>query len=144
MHELTITPQGQLVVRETPSESSGRLVSTALLDAYATGPARGMLYSAGDGAAAALPPDFEYARSIARLYLTELCRVVAAEPTGAAPARLPPPALLDEAVLRAPPMTGLEYLTPEVLAGWWHDLDALTRAEIARHSGGAQCFASGS
>ena len=31
-------------------------------------------------------------------------------------------------------MTGLEYLTPDVLAGWWRDLDALVRGEIARAS----------
>ena len=37
-------------------------------------------------------------------------------------------------------MTGLEYLTPDVLAGWWRDLDALVRGEIAKHPGGAQGY----
>ena len=36
---------------------------------------------------------------------------------------------LERAILQAPPMTGLEYLTPEVLASWWRDLDILTRGE---------------
>src|SRR5262249_1622577 len=51
---------------------------------------------------------------------------------------LPPPSAdLDRAALQAPPMTGLEYLTPDVLADWWRDLDAQARTVIAEHPGGA-------
>ena len=139
MHDLTITPQGHLLLRETPSEPRDRTVPRALLDAYAASPARGMLDSASEETAA-LPASFEFARSIARLYLTSLCRAAIAEPGGAIP-EIPPPAdELDRAVLQAPPMTGLEYLNTAALAGWWHDLDALARAEIERHPGGAQGY----
>ena len=137
MSELTITPQGHLLVRETPVESPDRVLPNALLDAYATSPARGMLFSATEEVDSALPPPFEFARSIARLYLTNLCRAAIGESGGPIPAVPPPAADLDRAILRAPPMTGLEYLTPAVLAQWWHDLDALVRGEIARHPGGA-------
>jgi hypothetical protein len=139
MHDLTITPQGHLLLRETPSDSPDRAVSKALLDAYAASPARGMLDSASEDAAA-LPAPFEFARSIARLYLTDLCRAAIAEPSGAIPEVPPPAADLDRAVLQAPPMTGLEYLDADVLAGWWRDLDALARSEIERHPGGAQGY----
>src|SRR5689334_22722234 len=138
MHELTITPHGHLLVRETDHQD--RTLPKALLDAYAAGPARGMLHSATAEAGAALPPPFEFARSIARLYLTALCRAAIAEQAGAIPDLPSPPADLDHAALRAPPMTGLEYLTPEVLAGWWRDLDSLVRGEIERHPGGAQGY----
>ena len=37
-------------------------------------------------------------------------------------------------------MTGLEYLTPDVLAAWWRDLDALARSEIESHPGGTQGY----
>ena len=37
-------------------------------------------------------------------------------------------------------MTGLEYLTPEVLAALVADLDSLTRSEIDKHPGGAQGY----
>src|SRR5947208_11064558 len=37
-------------------------------------------------------------------------------------------------------MTGLEYLTADVLAGWWRDLDSLVRSEIERHPSGAQGY----
>ncbi len=33
-------------------------------------------------------------------------------------------------------MTGLEYLSPEAVAGWWRALDELTRSEVAAHPGG--------
>ena len=140
MHELTITPQGHLLLRETSSEGADRAVSKGLLDAYAESPARGMLHSASEDVTAALPAPFEFARSIARLYFTNLCRVAIAETGGAIPEVPPPSADLDHAVLQAPPMTGLEYLNADVLAGWWHDLDVLVRSEIQRHSGGAQGY----
>jgi hypothetical protein len=140
MHELTITPQGHLLVRETSTETSDRAVSSVLLAAYTASPARGMLASAGAEATARLPPSFEFARSLARLYLTDLCRAVVAEPDGAIPALVPPAADLERMVLQAPPMTGLEYLTVDVLATWWQELDALVRGEIARHPGGAHGY----
>ena len=97
-----------------------------------------MLDSASEDAA--LPAPFEFACSIARRYLTDLCRAAIAEPGGAIPEIPPPEDDLDHAVLQAPPMTGLEYLNTDVLAGWWHDLDALARSEIERHPGGAQGY----
>ena len=100
-----------------------------------------MLVSATESPDAALPPSFEFARSLARRYFNLLCRVVPAE----ASAPLPPvpgpdESELEKMLLQAPPMIGLEYLTPDVLADWWHALDKLTRAEIARHKGGAQAY----
>ncbi len=138
MHELTITPNGHLVVRDNPAESTDRSVPDALLASYAESPARGMLASASGGADAALPASFEFARSIARLYLAALCRAVFTEPAGEPPEIPPPSDELARAVLQAPPMTGLEYLNAEVLVRWWRELDAMVRDEIARHPGGAQ------
>ena len=140
MHELTITPQGHLLVRETPSETSDWKISKGVLDAYGESPARGMLFSATEAMKEALPASFEFARSIARLYLTNLFHASIAEPGGPIPEMPPPSADLDRAVLQAPPMTGLEYLTAEVLSNWWRDLDSLARTEIETHPGGAQAY----
>ena len=38
----------------------------------------------------------------------------------------------------APPMKGLEYLSPLVLAGLWDELEAHVRAAIGRTPGGAR------
>jgi non-specific serine/threonine protein kinase len=138
MHDLTITPQGHLLLRETSSNPQDRTVPKSLLDAYAASPARGMLDSASEDAP--LPVPFEFARSIARHYLADLCRAAITEPDGAIPEIPPPEDELDRIVLQAPPMTGLEYLDADVLAGWWRDLDALARSEIERHPGGAQGY----
>lgn len=140
MHELTITPEGHLLVRETALDTSDRKPSKRLLEAYGESPPRGMLYSATMEMDAALPPPFEFARSIARLYLTNLCHAAIAEPGGAVPELPPPSADLERAVLQAPPMTGLEYLTEQVLSNWWSDLDSLVRSEIKSHPDGTQGY----
>lgn len=140
MHELTITPEGHLLVRETSLATSDRKPSKRLLEAYTESPARGMFFSATEEMDAALPPPFEFARSIARLYLTNLCHAAIAEPGGAVTELPPPPADLERAVLQAPPMTGLEYLSEQVLSNWWRDLDALAHSEIKRHPGGTQGY----
>ena len=140
MHELTITPQGHLLVREAPLETSDRNVSKAILEAYQESPARGMLDSATEATEAALPPSFEFARSIARLYLTALCKAATGEPGATIPELPPPAADLERAIRQAPPMSGLEYLTAEVLSNWWQELDSLTRHEVGKHPGGAQGY----
>jgi superfamily II DNA or RNA helicase len=140
MHELTITPHGHLRLRESPLESPKRDLSKTLLEAYTENPARGMLDSASAEQIAVLPPSFDFARSIGRLYLTNLCKAATGEPGGSIPKLPPPTADLDQALRQAPPMIGLEYLTTDVLANWWHDLDSLARSEIAKHPGGAQGY----
>ena len=140
MHELTITPQGHLLVRETPLDSPDRKLSKAMLAAYGESTARGLLYSASEELQAALPLSFEFARSIARLYLTKLCQAATGEPGEAFPELPPPEVDFERAIQQAPPMTGLEYLTPEALSSWWQDLDSLTRSEVGKHPGGAQLY----
>ena len=140
MHELTITPKGHLLLRENTIETSDRKISRAMLEAYSEGPARGMLYSATDEMEAALPSSFDFARSIARLYLTNLCKASTGEPGEAIPEIPPPVNDFERAIEQAPPMIGLEYLNPEVLSSWWQELDALTRGEIGRHPGGARGY----
>ena len=139
MHDLTITPQGHLLVRDTP-DAADRKLSKALLAAYGISPARGMLASASEEIDAVLPASFEFARSIARLYLTHLCRMAPAEAGAAIPDTPPPSGDLERAVLQAPPMTGLEYLNADVLSQWWRDLDRLVRREIGNHAGGAHGY----
>ena len=140
MHELTITPEGHLLVRETSPENPDRKPSKRLLEAYGESPARGMLCSASEEMDATLPPPFEFARSIARLYLTNLCHAAVAEPGATLPELPPPSADLERAVLQAPPMTGLEYLSGHVLSSWWRDLDSLAGREIKAHPGGSQGY----
>lgn len=140
MLELTISPRGRLLVRETALEPSERKASKPLLDAYEEGLAQGMLHFGSTEMNAMLPVSFEFARSIARLCLTNLCNAATSEPDVPIPEIPPPKADLERAVLQTLPMIGLEYLTPEVLANWWRDLDSLIMGEIARRDDGAQGY----
>ena len=148
MHELSISPHGHLLIREVADEPqtsnvaiASRAIPDGLLSAYQQSPAHGMLVSATEQLDATLPAPFEFVRGLARRYFAHVCRVVPAEPgTPLPPVPAPDSAELEKLLLQAPPMTGLEYLTPDVLADWWHALDKLTRAEIARHKAGAQAY----
>src|SRR4051812_42708338 len=143
-HELIITPSGRLALVEpsTAAEAAAEL-SQPLVAAFASSPARGLLHLATRELQARLTPALEYVRSFASTYLTRLCQSQGHEATNELPST-PPPSSSELAtwVLQAPPMTGLEYLREEALAGWWADLDALVRGEIREHAGGAQAYLS--
>ncbi len=144
MAELVISPRGHLLVRgEAESADQPRSVPASVVAAYGQSGAWGMLVSASEPEPfdAALPAAFEFARGVGRLYLTHLCRAVPAEVEVSVPAiPPPPPSELETLLLQAPPMTGLEYLTPEVLAEWWRALDEMTHNEIAKSPGGVQAY----
>jgi SNF2-related domain/SNF2 Helicase protein/Helicase conserved C-terminal domain len=142
-HELIIGPSGRLALVESPSNGAGADLSKAIANAFAESPSRGLLHLATNELQSHLPPTLDYARSFARTYLTQLCQTQAYEGTNDLPPT-PVPSSAEWAtwVLQAPPMTGLEYLREEALADWWADLDALVRAEIRRHAGGAQAYLS--
>ena len=142
MPELTVTPRGHLLVRDTPPGGPERTPPAALLDAFRESAARGMLDSA-NASEAALPAPFEFARAVARLYFAEFCKAAAGAPDEPVRDMPPPRTDLERLVAQAPPMTGLEYLTAEAVAGWWRDLDALTRGEAAGHAGGVQGYLRG-
>jgi non-specific serine/threonine protein kinase len=142
-HELIVTPSGRLSLVELSSAAEAAPLSGALVDAFAESPARGLLHLATSELQARLPTPLEYARSFASAYLARLCQTQGHEAAKDLPPA-PPPAAEELAtwVLQAPPMTGLEYLREEALAGWWTDLDALVREEIHHHAGGAGAYLS--
>jgi len=79
MPELTVTPRGHLLLRDTPPGGPERTPPAALLDAFRESAARGMLDSA-NASEAALPAPFEFARAVARLYFAEFCKAAAGHP----------------------------------------------------------------
>src|SRR5262245_13297302 len=141
-HELSITPSGRLVLVESSAGEAAVELARPLVTAFADSPARGLLHLATSQLQARLPPALDFARSFARGYLTRLCQTQAHEQKDLPPT--PPPSAEELAtwVLQAPPMTGLEYLREEALAGWWADLDARVRDEIRHHAGGPQAYLS--
>jgi non-specific serine/threonine protein kinase len=140
MLELAINPLGHLVAREAVGEASDGAIPRALAKAFAESSVDGILAAATDHGDAALPPAFEFARTVGNLYLTHLCKAATGQPGETLPESPAPEGDLEALVAQAPPMPGLEYLTAAALAGWWRDLDTLTRREIAAHPGGAQAY----
>ncbi len=146
--QLTITALGRLVSRseaaqtapgEEPMAAGGK--TAALQAAFDESPSHGLLYLATSALQTSFGPSFDFARQFGTAYLTKFCHRPNDDGTALKTPVLPPsPAELATLILQAPPMLGQEYLTPELMAGWWHDLDALVRAEAARHPGGPQAY----
>jgi non-specific serine/threonine protein kinase len=143
-YELILTPSGRLALVESSSAHEAVAeIPKPLVAAFAESPAHGLLHLATNDLQTRLPPPLDYVRSFARTYLTRLCQTPPPEATTDLPPTPPPSAAeLATWILQAPPMTGLEYLRDETLAGWWTDLDTLVRDEIRQHAGGAQAYLS--
>lgn len=138
---LAISPPGHLYAErlagEDPAAPAGALAD-ALEKAFGRSAAAGLLHLATAELQATLPPEWSYVRDFAAAYLTRLCHTPAEEGDKSVPP-VPPPGAdeLAALALRAPPLRGLEYLSADVLAGWWGELDTLVREEIRSHPGGA-------
>lgn len=139
---LSLTPHGRLIPGHDPdSPPLDAALADRLQKAFERGSGHGLLLLGADKAGAALPPVLSYWREFGSHYVTALCT----RPEGDAPrkkARIaPPPAEeLARLVLAAPPMSGAEYLTTEVLEALWLELDAAFTLELAESKCGVQDF----
>ncbi len=129
---LSISPHGRLLVLDAVSEPKlpDGLWSERVRRAFSESQADGLLELGARELASALPPEFAWARDFACLYLTALCHTP--EISGASELPVLPAPDAEEfaaATLQAPPMRGLEYLSPDCLVQWWRELDSLVRQE---------------
>ncbi len=133
-----LTPLGHL--RLTPDGAAPPLPSglhERLGAAFAAGAGHGLLQLGAAEVGSALPAALAWWRDFAARYVSALC----ATPEGedfAVPA--PDKAVLDALLADAPPMSGAEYLTPDVLAALWTELDAALRDELAHSKLTLQAF----
>jgi superfamily II DNA or RNA helicase len=124
-----LTPRGRLLA--TPQSDAPPLapeVGETLNPAFALGSGHGLLQLGTAHIGRILPAAWAWWRDFAARYVTALC----ATPEGgeiavAAPSDDALMALLTD----APPMTGAEYLTPDVLTALWFEIDAALRQELA-------------
>ena len=160
--EPVLTPRGHLLLGETAGVPGlDEDVAARLVEAFARGPGDGLLQLGAGEVSTPLPPAFAYWRDFATQFVTAICshpeapatgvrdeqafaagqvtiRTRSAErraaPPGTLPPRLPlpPDTVLDAIVAAAPPMTGAEYLTRDVLRDLWHALDTAFAARLAR------------
>lgn len=131
-----LTPQGHLLLvpdAEAPPLSAA--LQQRLTDAFALGSGHGLLHLGAAEVGSVLPPSWAWWREFAARYVTALC----ATPEGGAIAA-PDDQVLDALIADAPPMTGAEYLTTEVLVTLWADLDTTLRDELAASKSSLQEF----
>ncbi|MGO9262519.1 MAG: DEAD/DEAH box helicase [Bryobacteraceae bacterium] len=139
---LVLTPHGHLVLaHEAEAPSLDAALARRLQDAFEHGSGRGLLWLGADEVGTALPPVFSYWREFGARYVTALCT----QPDLDAPLRKvhvpqPPDEELNWMALSAPPMTGAEYLTADVLAALWQELDAAFGLALAESGCGVQEF----
>ena len=124
-----LTPQGHLRLAPDadapvlPAVLHGRLAA-----AFAADTGHGLLQLGASEVGCALPPALAWWRDFAVRYMTALC----ATPEGGEIAvAVPDASALNALIADLPPMTGSEYLTPDVLARLWAELDAALRSELA-------------
>src|SRR6202035_2522302 len=92
----------------------------------------GLLCLGADEVAMKLPPTLSYWRKLGARYVTALCALRGVDERSKRPVPIAAAGELDTMVAAAPPMTGAEYLTTEVLANLWQDMDQAFDAELAQ------------
>ena len=128
-----LTPHGHLLlVADDAAPDLGQELTRRVRKAFSRGAGHGLLHLGAAEMRMALPAVLSYWRDLGTRYVTTLCALPDIE-EGAAPPIVPaPPADELETLARAaPPMTGAEYVTADVLAGLWAEIDAAFRTELA-------------
>jgi len=126
---LLLTPRGHLLLAPDADEPSlPAELQHRLAAAFALGVGHGLLHLGATEIGSVLPPALAWWRDFAARYVTLLCATTEdAEIAITAPDEQALHALIAD----APPMRGAEYLTTEVLATLWAELDSALRVELA-------------
>ncbi len=131
MLTLQLSPHGHLrLVDDDDAPAVDEAVAGRLRAAFARGAGDGLLQLGAAEVTTTLPVVLAFWRDVGAQYVTAACGVPADAAASLAP--IPPPgaSALAALVAAAPPMTGLEYLTADVLSGLWRDLDETFRRAL--------------
>ena len=133
-----LTPHGHLcLVPEADAPPLADGVRQRLSNSFALGAGHGLLHLGTTEIGRILPPAWAWWRDFAARYVTALC----ATPDGGEIAVVTLAAEDFNALIAdAPPMTGAEYLTPDVLATLWGEIDIALHLELAASKVSLQDF----
>jgi SNF2 family DNA or RNA helicase len=137
---LAVTPAGHLLWSQAgaevwPVEGAADRAAAA----FAGGSPAGLLHLASREAATQLPAGAAYWRRFARFYLTQFCHR-SENIDFDQPVPVPSDGELQQWADRAPPMTGGEYLSADMLRGLWAVLDGGARAAAKACPAGGVAF----
>ena len=129
-----LTPHGRLTLgEEADAPQLDSAVAERLRTAFARGAGHGLLQLGAAEAGATLSPALGYWREFGARFVAALCTQPEAP-------EAPDAAELERLVSGAPPMTGAEYLSADVMGALWRELDAAFRVELAESKTGVQEF----
>lgn len=152
---ICVSPHGRLLcepIADEAGDSSGTAAELTdgsarlLCESFRQSSAEGLLLLAEPRVAETLPPDLLFWREDARRFFQAVCQLdeerladFAAAKSGSSLQKQDDLALA-VLIAEAPPMRGLEYLTPEVLRRLWDELAELVRRRGAETDGGLPAF----
>ena len=148
-----ITPAGHLTVEladeaDAVGVSFHESVLEKVRNAFVESAANGLLYLASAGMQAEVPVGFVFWREYAQRFFQELCglgeealaKAAASRNARETVANPPHELTLISLIENAPPMRGLEYLTPDVFRSLWGELRELVLAQAAGFEDGAAAY----
>ncbi|MCO4882365.1 DEAD/DEAH box helicase, partial [Paraburkholderia caribensis] len=109
----------------------------ALGASFRRGTGHGLLYLGSATIGRALPPAWAWWRDFGARYVTSLCTTSEGEEVTVSQ---PDTGDFERLIEDAPPMTGTEYLTSDVLAALWGEIDIALRDELASTGESLQAF----
>ncbi len=152
---IRVSPHGRLLcepIADGAEDSSGTAAELTdgsaqlLCESFRRSSAEGLLLLAEPRVAETLPPDLLFWREDARRFFQAVCQLDEerltefAEAKSGTPLRQRNDLALAVLIAEAPPMRGLEYLTPTVLNALWDELAELVRRRGAQTEGGLPAF----
>ncbi len=135
-----LTEKGHILIENSddPVDDVGEGASKRIWESFSVSTAAGLVHLAGKELSTHLAPAFDWWREFGRLYLTKLCHIPELEYHPEF--HLPPPDApeLEQFCGHAPPMDGIEFVRPELLASIWLSIDEFVRDEIKTFKGTSQ------
>ena len=139
---ICVTPAGRLHLEDSPDALPvlAATMTDGLQEAFDASSARGLMCLASRTCDGLLPPALAFWREFARRFFHDLCQL--GEGAASQWPELSPPAeeVRAEWAAAAPPLRGLEYLTPELLAALWCELRETVVAVARQHRAGPEAW----
>ena len=133
-----LTPHGHLLLAaEADAPPLPEEVRERVIESFAAGAGHGLLHLGTTEIGRILPPVWAWWRDFAARYVSALC---ATPEGGGISVAVPIVAELNTLITDAPPMSGAEYLTANVLATLWGETDTALRLKLAAQNVSLQDF----
>ena len=133
-----LTPHGQVLPTDNTDEPPlAAELRERLIDAFSHGSGHGLLQLGASEVGTSLPSAWAWWRDFAARYVTALCATT--DEDGIA-VPVPDEPSLDALIAGAPPMSGAEYLTREVIIALWAAIEAAVRVSLKASGDSLQAF----